>query len=48
MLTEKTLLDLNLSLRNTARADAKAVADLIYAVCEADGDTTVATSVEEL
>ncbi|HNM36233.1 MAG TPA: GNAT family N-acetyltransferase [Anaerolineales bacterium] len=48
MLTEKPLLDLNLKLRNTTRADVNAVADLIYAVCEADGDTTVATSVEEL
>ena len=47
-MTEKTLLDLNLKLRNTTWADVKAVADLIYAVCEADGDVTVATSAADL
>lgn len=47
-MTENTLLDLNLKQRNVTRADAQAVADLIYAVCEADGDVTVATSVEDL
>lgn len=45
---QTTLLDTNLKLRNTALADLHAVADLIYAVCEADGDVTVATSVTDL
>ena len=48
MMTEKPLLNLDLKLRNTTWADVKAVADLIYAVCEADGDVTVAMSAEEL
>lgn len=48
MLTEKPLLDLNLKLRATAWADVPGVADLIYAVCEADGDVTVASTPEEL
>lgn len=43
-----TPLDPSLSLRATTQADVNAVADLIYAVCEADGDVTVATSAEEL
>jgi mycothiol synthase len=47
-MTEKPLLDLDLKLRNTTWADVNAVADLIYAVCEADGDVTVASSAEEL
>ena len=47
-MTEKTLLDSSLKLRNTTWADVKAVADLIYAVCEADGDVTVASTPEEL
>ena len=47
-MTEKPLLDPSLKLRATAWADVHAVADLIYAVCEADGDITVATSAEEL
>ncbi|MBI2331034.1 MAG: GNAT family N-acetyltransferase [Chloroflexi bacterium] len=48
MLTEKPLLDLNLKLRATTWADVHTVADLIYAVCEADGDVTVASTPEEL
>lgn len=48
MMTEKPLLDLNLKLRTTTWTDVKAVADLIYAVCEADGDVTVAMPAEEL
>lgn len=47
-MTEKTLLDLNLKLRNTTWADVRPVAELIYAVCEADGDVTVASTPEEL
>lgn len=47
-MTETTLLDLNLKLRNTTWADVNAVADLIYAVCEADGDVTVASSASDL
>ncbi|GAB4500397.1 MAG: GNAT family N-acetyltransferase [Anaerolineales bacterium] len=47
-MTETTLLDLNLKLRTTTWADVKSVADLIYAVCEADGDVTVASTSEEL
>lgn len=47
-MTETTLLDLNLKLRTTTWADVNAVADLIYAVCEADGDVTVALSAAEL
>lgn len=43
-----TLLDSNLKLRATTWADVNAVADLIYTVCEADGDVTVATTAEEL
>ncbi len=42
------LIATNLKLRQTTRADLQAVADLIYAVCEADGDVTVATSVTDL
>ncbi|MBM4426201.1 MAG: GNAT family N-acetyltransferase [Chloroflexi bacterium] len=44
----KTLLDLNLSLRAVTWADVHAVAKLIYDVCEADGDTTMAATPEEL
>ena len=47
-MTEKPLLDPSLKLRATTWADVHAVADLIYAVCEADGDVTVASSAEEL
>ena len=55
-MTEKTHLDsststtlsANLSLRPVQWADLNAVAKLIYDVCEADGDTTVAVTPEEL
>lgn len=47
-MTQTMLLDSNLKLRNATWADVNAVADLIYAVCEADGDVTVATTPEEL
>lgn len=47
-MTKNTLLDPSLKLRATTWADVHAVADLIYAVCEADGDVTVALSAEEL
>jgi mycothiol synthase len=41
-------LDPTLRLRAVTPADVHAVADLIYAVCEADGDTTVADTPEDL
>ena len=44
----ETHLDSSLSLRAAQWADCNAVAGLIYAVCEADGDTTVAVTPEEL
>jgi mycothiol synthase len=47
-MTKETLLNSNLNLRPVTWADLHAVADLIYAVCEADGDTTVAVTPEEL
>lgn len=47
-MTEKPLLDPSLKLRPATWADVNAVADLIYKVCEADGDATVATTPEEL
>lgn len=43
-----TTLNANLSLRPVQWADLNAVAKLIYDVCEADGDVTVATTPEEL
>lgn len=43
-----TLQNLNLKLRAPTWSDVNAVADLIYTVCEADGDVTVATSPEAL
>ncbi len=46
--TKEPLLDSSLSLRATKWADVNAVAQLIYDVCEADGDVTVATTPEEL
>lgn len=46
--TQEPLLNSSLSLRATKWADVKAVAKLIYDVCEADGDITVATTAEEL
>jgi mycothiol synthase len=48
MNTTKTLLDTNLKLRAVKWTDLHAVAKLIYEVCEADGDTTVARTPEEL
>jgi hypothetical protein len=45
---KETLLNSNLNLRAVTWADLHAVAELIYAVCEADGDTTVAVTPEEL
>ena len=48
-MTDKgTHLDSSLSLRPVQWADLNAVAQLIYDVCEADGDTTVAVTPEEL
>lgn len=47
-MTQTTLLDSNLKLRNTTWADVHAAADLIYTVCEADGDVTVAVTPESL
>jgi mycothiol synthase len=47
-MTKETQLDASLSLRPVQWADLKAVAQLIYDVCEADGDTTVAVTPEEL
>jgi mycothiol synthase len=47
-MTEKTLLDPSLKLRPATWADVNPVAELIYAVCEADGDATIATSPEDL
>jgi mycothiol synthase len=46
--TNQTHLDSNLSLRAVQWADLNAVAQLIYDVCEADGDITVAVTPEEL
>lgn len=47
MTTIKTL-SKNLILRHAGWTDLEAVAQLIYDVCEADGDTTVAVTPEEL
>jgi mycothiol synthase len=47
-MTNETHLDPNLSLRPVQWADLNAVAKLIYDVCEAGGDTTVAVTPEEL
>lgn len=46
--TQEPLLDSTLSLRATQWADVDAVAKLIYDVCEADGDVTVAITPKEL
>ncbi|MCJ7435595.1 MAG: GNAT family N-acetyltransferase [Anaerolineales bacterium] len=43
-----TALGAGFNLRNTKWADLNAVAQLIYDICEADGDTTVAVTPEEL
>lgn len=45
---QESILDSTLKLRAAQWADCEAVAGLIYAVCEADGDTTVAVTPEEL
>ncbi len=45
---EKTHLDSSLNLRAVQWADLNAVTQLIYDVCEADGDTSVAVTPEEL
>lgn len=45
---KETILDSNFSLRPAQWADVNAVAQLIYDVCEADGDTTVAVTPDEL
>ncbi|MCQ3935546.1 MAG: hypothetical protein DPW18_00730 [Chloroflexi bacterium] len=47
-MTTQPLLDLDLKLRAATWGDVRAVTDLIYAVCEADGDVTVAVTPEEL
>ncbi len=47
-MNENPLLASGLKLRAASRSDLHAVADLIYAVSEADGDVTVATTPEEL
>ncbi|MCB0120436.1 MAG: GNAT family N-acetyltransferase [Anaerolineales bacterium] len=47
-MTKDTHLDPSLKLRNAAWTDVNAVAKLIYDVCEADGDVTVATPAETL
>jgi mycothiol synthase len=48
ILMTETHLDSSLSLRPVQWTDLNAVAQLIYDVCEADGDTTVAVTPEEL
>lgn len=45
---KETLLDSTLKLRTAQWADLNAVAQLIYDVCEDDGDTTVAVTPDEL
>jgi len=46
--TDDVVLDPSIALRNARWADLKAVTQLIYDVCEADGDTTVALTEEEM
>ncbi|MBE0670659.1 MAG: GNAT family N-acetyltransferase [Anaerolineales bacterium] len=46
--TQEPPLDSTLNLRATKWADVNAVAQLIYDVCEADGDVTVAVTPDEL
>jgi mycothiol synthase len=46
--TDETILAPDLKLRSAQWNDVEAVAQLIYDVCEADGDTTVAVTPEEL
>jgi len=45
---DNTILDPSISLRNAGWDDLKAVTQLIYDACEADGDTTVAVTEEEI
>ena len=45
---DETILDPNISLRFAQWADLNAVTQLVYDVCEADGDTTVALTVDEM
>lgn len=47
-MTNETYLDPSLNLRPVQWADVNAVAKLIYDVCEADGDITVAVTSDEL
>lgn len=47
-MTKDSLINVGLKLRPVTWGDLQAVTDLMYAVCEADGDVTVATSLEEL
>ena len=44
----KELLPEGYALRNATWDDLQAVVDLIYAVCEHDGDVTIATPEEEM
>jgi mycothiol synthase len=46
--TDKTILDPGISLRFANWDDLSAVTQLVYDVCEADGDTTVAVTEEEM
>ena len=46
--TDETMLDPSISLRFANWDDLSAITQLIYDVCEADGDTTVAVTEEEL
>jgi mycothiol synthase len=47
-MTTKDILPPGFTMRPAAWSDAEAVTQLIYDVCEADGDTTVAVTIEEL
>jgi mycothiol synthase len=46
--TDQAILESGLKLRSVKQSDVEAVAQLIYDVCEADGDTVVAVTPEEL
>jgi len=46
--TDETILDSSISLRFATWDDLSAVTQLIYDVCEADGDTTVAVTKDEM
>ena len=45
---DNTILDPSISLRNAGWDDLKAVTQLVYDACEADGDATVAVTEEEM